>query len=126
MFQYNRLIPDEISVFTVLSLMFVLSVCLLCCEGLGRAFTESVSDSTTEFNQEYGAGATRSLARGSEGIISVDPYRNKINYLYEENKISASLSDRRLDSLFSAYDAYKKGSMSKASFKQHAEALTVP
>ncbi len=106
--------------FTVLS---VLLIGVIGCEGLGTAIYDSVRDTSTEFNNEYGRGASSSLSRGSDGIVTIDPYRIRINNLFEENKISGTERDRRLNSLFSAYDTYKAGSMSQSAFKNHAEAL---
>jgi hypothetical protein len=109
--------------FLYLTVLSVLLIGVIGCEGLGTAIYESVKDSKTDFNNDYGTGASRSLSRGTDGITTADPYRIRINNLFEENKISKTERNRRLNSLFSAYDTYKAGRMSKSAFKNHAEAL---
>ena len=80
----------ETKVFMIIFVILGVFILLQGCEGLGTAIVESVRDSSQEFDKEYGKGAVRTLPRGSEGIISINPYRVKINNLFEERKKSGS------------------------------------
>lgn len=96
------------------------------CGDLGRAITETTRDTTREFNKEYGAGAGKSLSRGSKGLISIEPYRTKINNLHDNGAISAAERNSRLDRLFKAYDSYSQGNQSRSSFEHYAASLAKP
>lgn len=95
-------------------------------EVLIDAIKESVEDSANTFNEEYGKGATDSLRRGPEGMGFIEGYRGRINSLFAEGKIQEAERDRRLQTLFASYDAYKDGRISRYAFEQYAEKLTEP
>lgn len=114
------------SLIVQLSIMAMCIFISACSPELRRAVKETIIDTSKEVDEEYGKGVKRSTYRGTEGIISIDPYRSKINNLYSDRKITRADRDKRLDSLFSSYDAYKSGRISRNDFERHAKRLTIP
>jgi hypothetical protein len=86
--------------------------------------TEGAGGAIEDFNRDYGQGATESLSRGSGSATDIEYYRQTINGLYEENKISRNDRDDRLSRLFSYHDSYKAGRISKQKYDNLASSLT--
>lgn len=91
-----------------------------------EAVVETLEEAPREFDERYGDGAMRTLTRGTDAMTSIEPNRQRIIVLYEQDKITRSDRDRRLNTLVSAYDDYKAGRMSQAKFERVAESLTTP
>jgi hypothetical protein len=91
-----------------------------------RAFTETLADTSKEFNEEYGAGAGKTIAGGTQAVLDIDHYRQAINILHEKGTITQTERDSRLASLFSFYDAFRAGRLSRAEFEQRATTLQTP